>query len=123
MADRNSRVKDLFDSSIKLTDENNVLHMYKPTAILLISRYSDAGVVIKREASGYVQFNDDHFLTSKALTASNMADLTDTCSHILVFYHQVCCNVVHDTPIYFGRNHSQKYFISFQLFEIDRFTF
>lgn len=89
MADRNSNVKDLFDSSIKLADENNVLHFYKSTAILLISRYSDAGVVIKREVNGYIEFNDDHFSTSKTLTSSKMADLLDTCGHILVFYQQV----------------------------------
>lgn len=92
--------------------------MYKPTAILSISRYSDAGVVMKREASGYVQFSDDHFSTSKTLTASEMADLMDTCGHILVFYHQVCCNVVHETPIYFGRNHSQKYYFLSSLYDM-----
>lgn len=82
-------MKDLFDSSIRLTDENGILHSYKPTAILLISRYSDAGVVIKREANVYIQFNDDHFATSKAVSFSKIADLMDTCGHVLIFYHQV----------------------------------
>jgi hypothetical protein len=111
LADRNSHVKDLFDSSIKLTDENNILHSYKPTAILLISRYSDAVVVIKREANDYIQFNDDHFSISKELTISKMADLMDTCGHILVFYHQVWSNTVHETFIDFSPNYSHKYLI------------
>ena len=89
VADRMSHAKDLFMSTIKLTDDQNIVHSYKPVAILLISRYSDACTIIKCEANAYIQFNDDTYSKSVPLSVSKMADLFDTCSYILVFYHQV----------------------------------
>ena len=82
-------MKDLFDSAINLTDQQNVVHRYKSSALLLISRFSDTGVVIKRGVNGYIQFNGDDYSIEKPLCLPKMADLLDTSSHILVFYHKV----------------------------------
>lgn len=82
-------MNDLFDSSIKLTDDKNVNHCYKPMAILLISRYSDTATIIKKEADGYIQYNGYTYSEPTPLSNSKMADLLDTSGSILMFYYQV----------------------------------
>ncbi|CAF5198619.1 unnamed protein product, partial [Rotaria magnacalcarata] len=84
----NFQINDLFDSRIKLTDDQNVVHCYKPAAILLISRYSDTATVIKQEAGVYVEYNGNTYSQTTPLSNSKMADLFDTCGAILLFYHQ-----------------------------------
>ncbi|CAF3002741.1 unnamed protein product [Rotaria socialis] len=84
----NFQINDLFDSRIKLTDDQNAVHCYKPAAILLISRYSDTATVIKQEAGVYVEYNGNTYSQTTPLSNSKMADLFDTCGAILLFYHQ-----------------------------------
>ncbi|CAF4583183.1 unnamed protein product [Rotaria socialis] len=84
----NFQINNLFDSRIKLTDDQNAVHCYKPAAILLISRYSDTATVIKQEAGVYVEYNGNTYSQTTPLSNSKMADLFDTCGAILLFYHQ-----------------------------------
>lgn len=72
-----------------MTDSQNIVHSYTPMGILLISRYSDTAAVIKHEGDIYIQYNGDDYSKRTPVSISTIADLFDTCGHILVFYRQV----------------------------------
>ena len=80
----------LFNRTVNLTDVENVQHAYKPTAVLLVSCFSDSVTVVKKESHDYVQFVSDNYSEPVHLSKPRWADLIDTSGSILVFHHKVC---------------------------------
>ena len=55
----------------------------------MISRYSDTIVIVKQKSNKLFKFVTGTYSTPTDLSYSEMNDLLDTSSTILVFYHQV----------------------------------
>jgi hypothetical protein len=71
----------------------NIEHNYAPNAVLLISRFSDTIVVIKKEGNNYVQCIGNLYSEEVPLSHDQLYDLYDTSATIFAFHHQVCIHV------------------------------
>ncbi|CAF3501805.1 unnamed protein product [Rotaria socialis] len=87
-ADRSIRPKDLFEGDITLTDINNFQHSYTPTSCLMISRYSDTIIIVKKESNKLLQYTGDAYSVAADLSYTKLNDILDTSSTILIFYRQ-----------------------------------
>jgi hypothetical protein len=58
-----------------------------PTSVILISRYSDTIIVIKKESNNYIQYVGDLYSEPVSLSYDTLCDLFDTSGTVLVFYH------------------------------------
>lgn len=67
----------------------NVEHSYTPNAVLIISRFSDTIVVVKKKRNNYVQCVGNLYSEQIPLSHDQLYDLYDTSATILVFHHQV----------------------------------
>ncbi|CAF5228016.1 unnamed protein product, partial [Rotaria magnacalcarata] len=88
-ADRSIRPKDIFEGDITLTDINNFQHAYTPTSCLMISRYSDTIIIVKKESNKLLQYTGDAYSVAADLSYTKLNDILDTSSTFLIFYRQV----------------------------------
>ena len=66
----------------------NIQQNYTANAILLISKYSDTLIVIKKINNQYVKSNNKPYAEQIPLTLDELHDIFDTSSAILGFYIQ-----------------------------------
>ncbi|CAF1498004.1 unnamed protein product, partial [Adineta steineri] len=83
-----AQVQKAFDSYLELNDIENVQYYYPATAVLIISRYSDNIVVVKKEANTYFQYTDDTYSDRISLSYNKLCDHFDTSGKILVFHQR-----------------------------------
>lgn len=86
MIDRKSSLEIIFNSTITITDINNIEYRYRISSVLLISRYSDTLIVIKKKQNKYIQYVNNS--NTEQLTLNRLHDLFDTSSTILGFHRQ-----------------------------------
>ncbi|CAF3777950.1 unnamed protein product [Rotaria sordida] len=77
------------DNHICLRDMDDKEYNYGATALLCFSAYSDNVGLVKKKSNKYVQLIGDAFSEETLLTFSNLSDIFDTSSSILIFHHQV----------------------------------
>ncbi|CAM4846474.1 unnamed protein product, partial [Rotaria magnacalcarata] len=87
-ADRSIRPKDLFEGDTTLTDINNFQHSYTPTSCLMISRYSDTIIIVKKESNKLLQYTGDAYSVAADLSYTKLNDILDTSRTIFIFYRQ-----------------------------------
>ena len=83
----------MFNSTINIYDVKNIKHSYTLSAILLISRYSDTIVVIKKDGNNYVQCIGNFYSEQIPLSHDELYDLYDTSATIFAFHHRVFIRV------------------------------
>ncbi|CAF4415281.1 unnamed protein product, partial [Adineta steineri] len=83
-----AQVQKVFDSYLELNDIENVQYYYPATAVLIISRYSDNIVVVKKEANTYFQYTGDTYSDRISLSYNKLCDHFDTSGKILVFHQR-----------------------------------
>ena len=79
----------MFNSTINIYDVKNIKHTYTLSAVLLISRYSDTIVVIKKNGNDYVHCTGNFYSKQIPLSHDELYDLYDTSATIFAFHHQV----------------------------------
>jgi hypothetical protein len=67
----------------------NIEHRYTAIAVLIISRFSDTIIVIKKKGNNYVQCTGNLYAEYVVLSQDKIYDLYDTSAAILVFHRQV----------------------------------
>lgn len=82
----------MLSSQVKLTDSSGEQFIYKTTAILVISRYSNNMTVIKVQADQLFLYDDHMKINSSPLSKSKFADCLDTSMSVIAFFSQVSAN-------------------------------
>ncbi|CAF1368369.1 unnamed protein product, partial [Rotaria sordida] len=77
------------DNHICLRDMDDKEYNYGATALLCFSAYSDNVGLVKKKSNKYVQLIGDAFSEETLLTFSNLSDIFDTSSSILIFHPQI----------------------------------
>ncbi|CAF0902184.1 unnamed protein product [Adineta steineri] len=76
------QVQKVFDSYLNLNDIENVQYYYPATAVLIISRYSDNIVVVKKEANTYFQYTGDTYSDRISISYNKLCDHFDTSAEV-----------------------------------------
>ncbi|CAF3886303.1 unnamed protein product [Rotaria sordida] len=77
------------DNHICLRDMDDKEYNYGATALLCFSAYSDNVRLVKKKSNKYVRLIGDTFSEETSLAFSNLLDIFDTSSSILLFHQQV----------------------------------
>jgi hypothetical protein len=63
-------------------------YCYVPIGVLLISRYSNTIIVIKKESNDYVQYVGNSYSESISISYDKLSDIFDTSGKLLVFHRR-----------------------------------
>lgn len=81
---------DLFDYRIQLTDENQNTYHYRTESLVFVSKYSNSITVLRKKSTlQYVVFRENPYSNEIIVDQSDIMDLYDTSSHVLIFSSQV----------------------------------
>lgn len=87
------QTSDLFDHRIQLVDENQISYNYATESLLFVSKYSNCITVLRKDSTlKYVSFSENPYSTGVIIGESDIMNLYDTSSHILIFSTQVNMN-------------------------------
>ncbi len=90
LLDHEIKESDLFDYRIELIDENRIIHPYRTESLIFVSKYSNCITVLRKESSlQYLSFRENPYSNGVAINQSEIMDLYDTSSHVLIFSSQV----------------------------------